>query len=524
MAGALFALLPIVLHLVTRRPPAAAPLPTARFLEPERLIRVHLERRPTDLFQLFLRVLLVLALATAFAEPSWSAEGSGTASVVLLDGSPAMAPFWSEAVDSARQILSRSRVGTANTVVVFDSVTRVVSPTSEGLDSLAREIPGSSLGGSPGTSRGVASTASDSSRAASLVSATYADLAVALSALRERARLARSDSARAWIIFNGRRGSWRPGLGELRRSAWPGEIGVIAFARDSADSSTALVASPNDLPASLPFSSSFVFAEKEPDRAILQAALDALGVPAGAPGSAPSRETALLALAAAPTDPTPKQVLEAGGTVVLGPASYASVPDFEPIWRPDNTETSRAQTLIRFADGLAVRGAPVVSGDTEAGARWIAATGDGQPAAVAARVGEGCLVTAAFDLISLLPTAAASVPDVLARLLRGCESPDPSPDAALRLDAGSLAVLAFGFEGWEAPVDEVAASDTPAAAVVSPRAPRSGPPRAIALDLLRERAADPWLVRALLALALTLACVEAYLSYGKRERAALGNE
>ena len=58
----------------------------------------------------------------------------------------------------------------------------------------------------------------------------------------------------------------------------------------------------------------------------------------------------------------------------------------------------------------------------------------------------------------------------------------------------------------------------------SPAPGRSGPPRAVALDLLRERAADPWLVRALLLLALTLACVEAYLSYGKRERAALGNE
>jgi hypothetical protein len=500
LAGALLALLPIVLHLVTRRPPASAPLPTARFLEPERLIRVHLERRPTDLLQLILRVLLVSTLSIAFAEPSWSAEGSDVADVVLLDGSAAMEPFWAEALDSVSAILDRSRSGAeAESADAGANVTLIV------FDSIARDFP-------------VSRAWLDSLRSSFVFSdRPSADLALGLSALRWQGASLSADSVRAWIIFSAQRGSWRPGLGGLRRSAWPGEIGVIAFPPPAATVPSDVVMAPaDDLPVQSSLSSTYVFDETESDRVVLQAALEALGLSPGALGSAPSGETAWLAFTAAPADQTLKQALDAGGTVVVGPATYASVPGVEPIWRPEeNAPVSPA--LLRFDDGLIVRGGSVVSGRAAPGARWIAATAGGKPAAVAMRVGEGCLVTAAFDPVSLIPTAAASIPDVLARLLHGCAPPEPSPDAALPLDAGALSVLALGFEGGDAPADDRGSVDAPAANVASPSAPvRSAPPRAVAMDLLRERSADPWLVRALLLLALTLACVEAYLSYGRR--------
>ncbi|HEX6910077.1 MAG TPA: BatA domain-containing protein, partial [Longimicrobium sp.] len=59
LAGTLAMLLPLALHLIRRRPPVRAPLPTARFLveDPRNAVRVS---RPTDLRLLALRMLLLL--------------------------------------------------------------------------------------------------------------------------------------------------------------------------------------------------------------------------------------------------------------------------------------------------------------------------------------------------------------------------------------------------------------------------------------------------------------------------------
>ena len=61
VAGALAMLVPLALHLIRRRPPLRAPLPTARFLveDPRNAVRVS---RPTDLPLLALRMLLLLLL------------------------------------------------------------------------------------------------------------------------------------------------------------------------------------------------------------------------------------------------------------------------------------------------------------------------------------------------------------------------------------------------------------------------------------------------------------------------------
>ncbi|HEX2189023.1 MAG TPA: BatA domain-containing protein, partial [Longimicrobiaceae bacterium] len=86
-AGLAAALLPLLLHLVARRPPERAPLPTARFLAPDARTAVRLRRRPTDLLLLALRMLLLVLLGAAAAGPAWLPRQRGTAELVLLDRS-----------------------------------------------------------------------------------------------------------------------------------------------------------------------------------------------------------------------------------------------------------------------------------------------------------------------------------------------------------------------------------------------------------------------------------------------------
>ena len=105
VAGALAMLVPLALHLIRRRPPMRAPLPTARFLaeDPRNAVRVS---RPTDLPLLALRMFLLLLLGLALARPAWLPAPEGTSTVVLLDHGAAMRNAgWNAAVSEARRTL-----------------------------------------------------------------------------------------------------------------------------------------------------------------------------------------------------------------------------------------------------------------------------------------------------------------------------------------------------------------------------------------------------------------------------------
>src|SRR5690606_37062144 len=197
----LLALVPPVLHLISRRPPERAPLPTARFLTPDPRTRIRVERRPTDLLLLALRSLFVLLLGLAFASPVWAPRRSGTVTVVALDRGAAMAAVWREAVDTARAILAASE-GPAILVVFDTAATRLDPgrPSVAALDSLA----GAGPGGGP------------------------ADYAAAFRGLRDAALSAvAAESARAWLVTLPRWGAWPQGLAAVREAAWPGEVGVV---------------------------------------------------------------------------------------------------------------------------------------------------------------------------------------------------------------------------------------------------------------------------------------------------------
>lgn len=197
LGGACIALVPVLLHLLVRRPPERAPLPTARFLDAD--IRTHLRftRRPTNPLLLALRVLFVVLLAAAAARPVWAPRRTGTPTIVLLDRGAAMAGVWADAIDSVQSIIERSD---GVSVIAFDTAVETIPMRR--LAEAARARPSESA----------------------------ASYAVAFHALADAGRsLAGSDSAIGWLVTVPRWGAWPDGFATLRRAAWPGGLGVIAF-------------------------------------------------------------------------------------------------------------------------------------------------------------------------------------------------------------------------------------------------------------------------------------------------------
>lgn len=116
----------VVLHLLARRRPRALSFPTARFVPDRPATAASLAARPADLPLLLLRVLLVLLLGAAFAQPVVS-PARRTVQVVLVDSSRLAPPL-----DSANAAMVR----TADLAIPFDG------SLSAGLVAALRAAPG----------------------------------------------------------------------------------------------------------------------------------------------------------------------------------------------------------------------------------------------------------------------------------------------------------------------------------------------------------------------------------------------
>ena len=122
--GVVGALAVVAVHLLTTERPPREILPTARFVPLVEARAVARSRRPTDLFLLALRVLVVLLVGAAFARPVLDAPGPRVRSVVLLDVSGAVA----DPRDAASR--ARAALGPGSTLVLFDTGARIVSSDS----------------------------------------------------------------------------------------------------------------------------------------------------------------------------------------------------------------------------------------------------------------------------------------------------------------------------------------------------------------------------------------------------------
>lgn len=411
VAGALAMLVPLALHLIRRRPPGRAPLPTARFLveDPRNAVRVS---RPTDLALLALRMLLLLLLGFALARPAWLPAPEGTSTVVLLDHGFAMRNAgWPAAVTEARRSLLDAEGEARGELVLFDTVAVRVPRarvTPRLFDSLLSVEP----------------------------SRAVADYATALRAVPAAARELRgSDSVRVRMISALADAGWTPGLAPLRRAAWPGTVDLarIPGTLQPPDS-----AAPAARPASATLSSAaggFV--------ATALAAAGMEGLRVNPRGALPAGASVYVVLEA-PSDAAAAQLLErarAGATVIVSaPGASGALRSALPwtggfgLVRGGGAMWFDAETELVGAAGRVEAGGPA------AGARTIAAWEDGRPAATAKPLGSGCVVFVGTELEGGELPFQAQYPAALARLARGCDAGGETADAR-PLDAGAIALL-----------------------------------------------------------------------------------
>lgn len=119
----------VAIHFIVTREPRTVPLPTARFA-PVRPVRARSRKmRLQDLLLLLLRVLLILAVGAALAQPVLDPPHRNLARILVVDRSRAVANP-AEVADSARALL-----GEGDAVVLFDGGAVVVR--EDGADSLA---------------------------------------------------------------------------------------------------------------------------------------------------------------------------------------------------------------------------------------------------------------------------------------------------------------------------------------------------------------------------------------------------
>lgn len=114
----------VLLHLLVTRQPRSETLPTVRFVPdvPARSTTVAI--RPSDLWLLLLRVVMIMLIGAAFAQPQLKPKHQRIAHIVVIDASRAVASP-REVADSAQRYAAG-----ANAVILFDSTAHDVSPRS----------------------------------------------------------------------------------------------------------------------------------------------------------------------------------------------------------------------------------------------------------------------------------------------------------------------------------------------------------------------------------------------------------
>lgn len=134
LVAGLAAVVPLVLHLLSREAGPVVSFPMVRFLRPTTVEHAR-RRRPTDWLLLALRILAVLLLAFAFGRPFFEdpeALAQTRATVVAIDTSASMkAPAtWADARRLAIDAIDAVPQGEALAVIAFDDRVRVVQPLS----------------------------------------------------------------------------------------------------------------------------------------------------------------------------------------------------------------------------------------------------------------------------------------------------------------------------------------------------------------------------------------------------------
>ena len=437
LVGAACAAAVLLLHMLRHRPGPRRPLPTARFLAPDRRTRLRLHV-PSHPALLAARVSVVAALALAAAGTTVPPSRDGAVRIVALDAGAGMGPVWEAALDSAEAALSG---GSGARLVAFDTAP---APLASGaLDSLR--------GAGPGTAR--------------------ADYRAAFGALRAAASASDGETFEAVLVTRPRAHAWGSGMAAARAAAWPAPIRVIAVAApgDAPTAPGAASGTPGDAPGApgeggadstpAPAGPRVRLHGRAAADPHLRAALASLGATAAdagsgvagatdgqGPGGAPSGEGdggPPLLLGDAPAADA-DAVLAAGG--VVGSWGTAA-PGRAGVWRaaaasdggarrgsgtgPASASDGAGSLAPATAVLLALEASPdpvvveaplaVAPGAPDPDARVWAVAGDGRALGVAITAGEGgCASHFGGDLLAPRVVASPRFPDLVAALLDGC--------------------------------------------------------------------------------------------------------
>lgn len=405
--GLLLGLVPLVLHFLVRRPPARAELPTARFLTPDPRTRVAMDRRPRDLLLLLLRVLFLLLLGMGLAGPRFLPEREGTATWVILDGGPGMAPVWEEALSAARGVLTAVEGGSALLVVGGEGVDEV--PVAAFLD-----------GG-------------DVARPDAAGEGGYL---AQLQGLRRRLEGEnRLDSVEVVLVTRPRREAWNPGLGGVRHLLYPGSVRLVEVGAGEA-----AVAGGGGAPGEEGSGSLVVRTGAGEGDRYLEAALEALGRRVEVAPPELGAGVGVGRLLVAPGVESLPGALEAAsrGDTVVVEAGAPIAGDAPGVWDPAAGLSPGPGSSTLLAGEVRVPGALLHPGGPFPGARIPLTGADGRPAAAALPLGQGCLVMAGFSLEGGALPLHPAYPRLLEELAGACR---PAATGSGGLDRGALDLL-----------------------------------------------------------------------------------
>lgn len=127
----------VAAHFIVRRQPRAMVLPTARFVPDAPVLTTGWARVPSDLVTLALRVLCVMLAGLALAGPFLQGRGSGTAKVILVDRSRAVADS-GELSDSVAVIRAPGDIVVGYGSTAFEETSAGPAASGAGPESFAR--------------------------------------------------------------------------------------------------------------------------------------------------------------------------------------------------------------------------------------------------------------------------------------------------------------------------------------------------------------------------------------------------
>lgn len=206
----------VLLHLLVTQQPKSDVLPTVRFF-PDVLARsTSITIRPSDLWLLLLRVLMILLIGAAFAQPQLKPEHRSIARLVAIDMSRAVSSP-AELGDSARRYIAG-----AAAVVVFDSTAREIAPSSAA-DSLAAFATRSARPRITGVAESTGPLASADRGKGALSPAL-------ITALRAAARVRESADSLEIVVVSPFVQEEADAATETIRALWPGHVRTVRVA------------------------------------------------------------------------------------------------------------------------------------------------------------------------------------------------------------------------------------------------------------------------------------------------------